>query len=126
MLEEPIQEVLLETSILQADRLLHRATTEEQVRLTTDRPLLLIIRDQQVLLITEVQHQADQITTRLDIARQAEAALVQVSVLRAGVPEEVQAVLQEAASPEDPEQEGEINSPFFLPNSVDTKSTLCR
>jgi hypothetical protein len=106
--------VLLETSIPQADRLHHLATIEVQVHLTTDRLLLLITKDRQVLLMTEVQLQADQTTTHRDIAPRAEAALVQVSVLRAGVPEVAQAVLQEAALQEDPEQGGEINSPFFL------------
>ncbi len=69
---------------------------------------LLMVEANQMATILEA-HQADQITTHLALALQADQVLEVVSVL----PVEVQVDPQAALAQEDPE-EGGINSPFFL------------
>jgi hypothetical protein len=115
MWEVQIVEVQEAQQLIQADRLLLQITTEAQVLLIIDQPLQVIIRDLPILLITGVRHQVEIIHRH--IVLRAELIQALVTALQAEVPEEVQAVLQEAALG-DQDQEGGINSPFFLPTLV--------
>lgn len=80
-----------------------------------------IIEVAQVLLAEVARvHQTIVARAEVTLARQTSALLAevaqvpQVSALRVEVLEEVSVVPQEVVPQEDPDQEGEINSPFFL------------